>query len=355
LKKDEGKIKEQPLNGTEEIRQQVTKLKASETEYRQEEDKVKQTVQEWSTTFNAITDLVSIFDKEYKIIRANKAFADTFRKKPGELIGKSCYEVVHGTNEPVANCPLQKTIKTRKPVKVEFFEPHLGIHLEVSTSPIFNEQSEVVAVVHLARDITERKQMENKLKESEENFRNSVAGSPLGIVIGNKEGDLIYANQAMLDISGYSSIEELKAVPEEQRYTPQTYAEQQERRRLGKPTPANLEVGLVCKSGDGEKRFQALYQDITERRKLEEQQKLLIKELRESLANVKTLSGLLPMCAWCRKLRDDKGYWLNVEQYISTHTLAEFTHSICPECEKKYFSEYSTEENSKENNNSKVS
>jgi len=123
---------------------------------------MKQTAQEWSTTFDAITYLVSIFDKEHKIIRVNKAFSDTFGKKPKELIGKSCYEVIHGTSEPMANCPLRKTIETKKPVKVEFFESHLGIHLDVSTSPIFNEQGEVVAVVHLARDITERKQTEEK-------------------------------------------------------------------------------------------------------------------------------------------------------------------------------------------------
>jgi len=308
MKKDQYKTEEQPLNGMEEMRQQVIKLKVSETEYRQEEEKVKQTAQEWSTTFDAITDLVSIYDNNSRIIRVNKAFAEAFHKKPRELISRSCYEVIHGTSEPVANCPLQKTVKTKKPAKVEFFEPHLGIHLEVSTSPIFNEQGKVVAVVHLARDITEHKQMENKLKESEENFRNSVAGSPLGIAIGSKEGDLIYANQAMLDISGYSSIEELKAVPEEQRYTLQTYALQQERRRLGEPTPANLEVGLVRNDGeirylevsrreviwDGEKRFQALYQDITQRKQAEEERERLIQELQEALSKVKTLSGLIP-------------------------------------------------------------
>jgi PAS domain S-box-containing protein len=222
MSKDEGKIKRQSLNGMGETRQQLTELEASETGYMQEEEMITQTAQEWGTTFDAISDLVSIINKEHRIIRVNKAFADTFQKKPWELIGRSCYEVVHGTNKPVATCPLKKTVKTKKPVKVEFFEPHLGLHIEVSISPIFNEQGEVVAVVHLARDISKRKQMEDKLKESEENFRNSVTSSPLGIVIGSKEGELIYANQAMLDISGYGSIEELKTVPEEQRYTPQT-------------------------------------------------------------------------------------------------------------------------------------
>ena len=90
----------------------------------------------------------------------NKAFADIFKMKPRELIGKTCYELVHGAKEPVPSCPHQKTLKTKKPARAEFLKPHLGIHLEVSTSPIFNEKGEVISSVHIARDITERKQAE---------------------------------------------------------------------------------------------------------------------------------------------------------------------------------------------------
>lgn len=60
----------------------------------------------------------------------------------------------------------------------------------------------------------------------------------------------------------------------------------------------------------------------------------LIGQLQEALAAVKTLSGLLPICAWCKKIRDDKGYWNHVEAYIAQHTQADFTHGICPECAK---------------------
>lgn len=54
--------------------------------------------------------------------------------------------------------------------------------------------------------------------------------------------------------------------------------------------------------------------------------------LAEALARVQTLRGLLPICAWCKKIRDDNGYWTQVEAYVSTHSQAEFTHSICPSC-----------------------
>jgi len=82
------------------------------TERKQAEEKIKQTAEEWSTTFNSITDFVAICDKDFRVVRVNKAFADLLKKKPDELIGKPCYEMVHGTNEPVLNCPHKKTMKT---------------------------------------------------------------------------------------------------------------------------------------------------------------------------------------------------------------------------------------------------
>jgi DNA-binding NtrC family response regulator len=66
------------------------------------------------------------------------------------------------------------------------------------------------------------------------------------------------------------------------------------------------------------------------------ERKQLIFQLQEALARVKTLSGLLPICAWCKKIRDDKGYWNHVEAYIVDHTEADFTHGICPECAKQF-------------------
>ena len=66
----------------------------------------------------------------------------------------------------------------------------------------------------------------------------------------------------------------------------------------------------------------------------------LIGELTEALGNIKTLRGLLPICASCKKIRDDRGYWQKVESYISEHTQAEFTHGICPECLRRLYPEY---------------
>jgi len=75
---------------------------------------------------------------------------------------------------------------------------------------------------------------------------------------------------------------------------------------------------------------------LTERREAAAAQKQLIAQLEEALSKVKTLSGLLPICSACKKIRDDRGYWSQVEGYIQEHTDARFTHSYCPECARKF-------------------
>lgn len=77
------------------------------------------------------------------------------------------------------------------------------------------------------------------------------------------------------------------------------------------------------------------FRDISDVKQIEKEREKLIAELQEALANIKTLKGLLPVCAWCGKVRDDEGYWTKVEEYIEKHTGASFTHGICPVCLSK--------------------
>lgn len=85
--------------------------------------------------------------------------------------------------------------------------------------------------------------------------------------------------------------------------------------------------------------FANFSRDITDERLSHAEREELIRELQEALAEVKTLSGLLPICSYCKKIRDDKGYWSRIETYIARHSAAQFTHSICPDCEKKALEE----------------
>lgn len=77
--------------------------------------------------------------------------------------------------------------------------------------------------------------------------------------------------------------------------------------------------------------------DITEKKQLQIKMEQTIADLKKALAEVKTLKGFLPICASCKNIRDDKGYWNQIEAYIRDHTEVEFSHGLCPDCAKKLY------------------
>ncbi len=136
------------------------------TERKKTEEKLKQAAKEWSDTFDAITDLVFIQDKDFKIIKVNKAFADALKVKPDDIIGKKCYEILHKSNKPWPGCPFAKTKKDKKPHTEEVNDPNIGVPLLISTSPIFNKKGELIGSVHIAQDITELKKADEERREA---------------------------------------------------------------------------------------------------------------------------------------------------------------------------------------------
>jgi len=132
------------------------------TEQKIAKKKMKQVINEWETTFNSITDMISIHDKDFNIVKTNNAFAEFFHGKSEEIIGKKCYKIMHGAKEMYPSCPYKQIQNSRKPATVEFFEPHLGKYLEITASPIFNDNGEISGSVHIMKDITERKNAEKE-------------------------------------------------------------------------------------------------------------------------------------------------------------------------------------------------
>ncbi len=93
-------------------------------------------------------------------------------------------------------------------------------------------------------------------------------------------------------------------------------------------------------SGQKPEMVVGICRDITGRKMAEKEREQLIRELQEALSDVKVLSGMLPICASCKKIRDDKGYWNQLEEYISSHSDVVFSHSICPECRKRLYGDW---------------
>ena len=92
--------------------------------------------------------------------------------------------------------------------------------------------------------------------------------------------------------------------------------------------PGGRVVSVVCIS-----------KDITDRKRVELEREQVIRELKAALAQVQTLSGLLPICSGCKNIRDDKGYWIQIEEYVRSHSEADFTHGICPDCRGRLYPE----------------
>jgi len=125
------------------------------TERKKSEKKMIQAVKEWEVTFNSVSDMISILDQNYTIIKANKSFANLFQCKPEECIGKKCYDLLHGTKKIHTPCPCKQVQATKKSATVEFFEPNIGKKITISAFPILNNDGEISGSVHIMKDITE--------------------------------------------------------------------------------------------------------------------------------------------------------------------------------------------------------
>ncbi|HWR59888.1 MAG TPA: PAS domain S-box protein, partial [Thermodesulfovibrionales bacterium] len=202
-----------------------------------------------------------------------------------------------------------------------------------------------------------RQQMEKALLDREKEFRNLLEEAPLAIIVINKADEIELINSKNFEIIGYTRDE----TPTLEEWWSLAYPDPEERKKvstrwdmirqrvLSGENIGKKEKKIACKDGTkkdmeisysraGEKII-AIFNDITERKKAEEERERLILELKTVIASVKTLSGMLPICAACKKIRDDRGYWKQVENYVSEHTEAVFTSGICPDCEKKMYEE----------------
>ncbi|HDY71062.1 MAG TPA: PAS domain S-box protein, partial [Nitrospirae bacterium] len=124
------------------------------TKLRQVEEELRKAEQEWSNTFDSISDFVSVHDREFRIVKANKALVDFLGIALEELIGRRCYEVFHGTDRPLLNCPYIESMRLKKTVTAEVEYTKLGIPLLVTSSPLFNGDGDLIGDVHFAKDVS---------------------------------------------------------------------------------------------------------------------------------------------------------------------------------------------------------
>ena len=230
---------------------------------------------------------------------------------------------------------------------------HTVIDVEIIAHDIaFGEWKALLAVM---TDVTERRKSEVALRRSRESFQQLFEEAPIGMAILASGLAFTKVNRALCEMLGYSR-EELNGLNFAGFVLPadlDTHLAAAEEFLEGRRSSFKLEARYLPKVGDplwgsltveriedstGQMLFVlVMVENISERRRAAAERERIIEELQEALANVKTLRGLIPICASCKKIRDDKGYWSQVEVYVRDRSDAEFSHDICPDCMKTLY------------------
>jgi PAS domain S-box-containing protein len=315
----------------------------------------------------AIGDGISIQDTNYTVLYQNQVHKNLAE---GDRTGQYCYLTYAHNDQVCEGCPLTLSFRDGMIHTVErsALRDREMIHVEIKGSPLKDAAGNIIAGIEVVRDITERKEMEEKLRESEERFRRIFEDGPLGMLIADPDFKILKVNRAVCEMLGYAeanltgrSIGEITHAEDIEKSAslskqllhgdiPLYQLEKRYVKKNGDLLWVNLTVAAI--RGQKGKVLYALgmVENISRRKLAEQERERLVRDLQQALDKIKTLRGLLPMCAWCKKVRNDKGYWQKVETYVQEHSDASFTHGICPECLNKVDPATATEvfENDKE-------
>ncbi|MCK5193644.1 MAG: PAS domain S-box protein [Desulfobulbaceae bacterium] len=304
-----------------------------------------------SYIFDSIEDGITVLDLDMNIVKVNHTMRQWYSQGIAPE-GRKCFQAYHGLTEPCTDCPSMRALSSGEIEKGEApryrGDEEKGT-LEIFAFPMKNDNNEVTGVVEFIRDISERKQLEKAIQDSEEHLSSILNSVLTGIIIIDADTlEIIDANPAALSMMG-STRERLIGKRCYDHMCP-----------AGKGKCPIIDLGqevdhseriLVDDSGkkipvlksvspqiiNGRRCLVESFVDISDRKNAEQEREKLIEKLQKALDEIKTLSGIIPICSSCKKIRDDKGYWNQVETYIEEHSAAQFSHAMCEECCEKLY------------------
>lgn len=359
---DEGNIRDQLQNELKELRRENARLRRAAEESWPDNAALR------LTQFSMDNASISVFwiTPDGRITFVNDMACRKLGYSADELIGMTVADMDpdHGAEIRSSRWQMLKQSKT-----MTFESRHRAKDGRVFPVQITNHYLEFEGQEYefgFALDISDQKQAEKALRQSEEKYR--LLAENIQEVIWSLDLatlKLTYISPSVEKKSGYT-VQELLDLPLAGRMSPESFQavlklfhEEMALEATGRADPdrtRTLELLEYAKDGHpvwvettmSFARDQAgrpigvvgVSRDITEKKRFEEERERLIVELEEALAKVKTLKGLVPICTSCKKIRDDQGFWHQVEIYVRDHSEAEFSHSICPDCLAKLYPEY---------------
>jgi PAS domain S-box-containing protein len=169
--------------------QQAVQFAFHEISKRKEmEEVIFQAKQDWENTFNTITDIITIHDKDFNIIYANRSARKMLDLPlPDGISIHKCFKYYHGTDCPPEGCPSCDCLRTGEPATFEIFEPHLNTFIEIRSMPRFDSNNQLIGLIHIARDITERKNAEVEIKKAKDELEARVEERTSELRIANEQ------------------------------------------------------------------------------------------------------------------------------------------------------------------------
>ena len=330
------------------------------TRIAQEKEKAEKALRESEDMFRMITenisDLIAVVDLDGRRVYNSPSYRNMFGD-PGLLRGTDSFDDIHPDDRERVRHVFNETIRTGEGRRAEYrflLKDGSVRHIESIGAVVKGENGRPSRVVVVSRDVTDRKAREEELKIQKAYFEQLFESAPEGIIIRDAEGRVQQVNNEFLKMFGYTKDEvvgnrimeliipdgepdEVFSLMKQKAFKENISIETARRCKDGRVVDVSI-LGAAIGVDGGDVAIYNMYRDISDRKRAELERENLISTLQEALSEVKLLSGLLPICAWCKKIRDDKGYYHQLEEYIGSHSEAEFTHGICPTCAAKYFS-----------------
>lgn len=304
---------------------------------------------------DGMMDTLLVVDPDGTIRTVNKALCDLLGYTADELVGQSVGNVLITDTTIRDGMDLCKRVESGVLMeKVVYYKTRDNTLVPVlfGGSAMKDRGGALVSMICTGRDITDRIRAEKALRESEDRYRDLVEFSDFIICTHNLDGRILSINKGAAECLKYD-LETLMTMNVRDVLLPDAVELFDE--YIATLKREGAAKGLMrVQTSNGEKRVweytntlrtegvafpvvRAMANDITQKMAAEKERERFIKELQEALNKVKTLSGLLPICSFCHKIRDDQGYWKQLEAYIRDHSDAEFSHGICRECAGKHY------------------
>jgi PAS domain S-box-containing protein len=334
------------------------------TARREAENAVRENQEHLRAIFDSMTEAFImaevIFDRDgkpvdYRFLEVNRAIEKNTGLAPESFIGKTARETSGLMNEDALRRYARVAI-TGEPAQFEYYSPSLKRHFEARVfSPALGRFAAVLI------DITHRKHIEEKMRQQADLLELSFDA----IIVWRLGGGIESWNKGAENLYGYSKEEAqgreahdllgtepsvpMEQVEAELEARGDWDGELRQKTKDGRDIVVSTRLQMML-SGDGVKRVLEINRDITAHKQAELAERELnrelawtVKELKETLTKAKTLRGLIPICASCKKVRNDEGYWQQVEVYVRDHSEADFSHGICPDCASKLYPDYTKE------------